>query len=70
MDDRKIVCLFLERNELALKEVSRKYGAYCLKIAQNILGNHEDAEECVNDTYMRVWSSIPRRIRLLLWECF
>ncbi len=59
MDDHKIVCLFLERNELALKEVSRKYGAYCLTIARNILGNHEEAEECVNDTYMRVWSSIP-----------
>jgi len=59
MDDHKIVCLFLERNELALKEASQKYGAYCLKIAQNILGNHEDAEECVNDTYMRAWNSIP-----------
>ncbi len=59
MDDHKIVCLFLERNELALKEVSQKYGAYCHKIAQNILGNHEDAEECVNDTYMRAWDSIP-----------
>lgn len=59
MDDRKIVCLFLERNELALKEVSRKYGGYCLRIAQNILGNYEDAEECVNDTYLRAWNSIP-----------
>ncbi len=59
MDDHKIVGLFLERNELALKEVSQKYGAYCLKVAQNILGNYEDAEECVNDTYMRAWNSMP-----------
>lgn len=59
MDDSKIVCLFLERKESALKEVSQKYGAYCLTIAQNILGNHEDSEECVNDTYLRVWNSIP-----------
>ncbi len=59
MDDKKIVCMFLERDELALKEVSRKYGAYCTTIARNILHNNEDAEECVNDTYMRVWDSIP-----------
>ncbi len=59
MDDHKIVSLFLERNELALKEASQKYGAYCLTIAQNILGNHEDAEECINATYLRAWNSIP-----------
>ena len=59
MDDQKIVCMFLERNESALREVSRKYGAYCTAIAQNILHNNEDAEECVNDTYMHVWNSIP-----------
>ncbi len=59
MDDREIVCMFLQRDESALREVSRKYGAYCLTIARNILGNHEDAEECVNDTYMRTWNSIP-----------
>lgn len=59
MDDKKIVCMFFERNESALREVSRKYGAYCTSIAQNILHNNEDAEECVNDTYMHVWNSIP-----------
>lgn len=59
LDDRKIVCMFLDRNESALREVSQKYGAYCLTIAQNILHNNEDAEECVNDTYMRAWNSIP-----------
>ncbi len=59
MDDKKIVCMFLERNESALQEVSQKYGAYCTAIARNILRNSEDAEECVNDTYLRVWDSIP-----------
>ncbi len=59
MDDSKIVALFWERDEAALKEVSQKYGAYCLTIAQNILGNREDSEECVNDTYLRAWNSIP-----------
>ncbi len=59
MDDCEIVRLFFERSETALREVSRKYGAYCLTIARNILRNHEDAEECVNDTYMRAWDSIP-----------
>ncbi len=61
MDGQKIVCMFLQRDESALQEVSRKYGAYCLTIARNILGNYEDAEECVNDTYMRAWNSIPPR---------
>lgn len=59
MDDQKIIYMFLQRDESALREVSRKYGAYCMTIARNILGNHEDAEECVNDTYMRTWNSIP-----------
>ena len=59
MDDSEIVQMFFERSENALHEVSRKYGAYCMTIARNILGNHEDAEECVNDTYMRAWNSIP-----------
>ncbi len=59
MDDQKIVCMFLERDESALREVSKKYGAYCTSIAQNILHNCEDAEECVNDTYLHAWNSIP-----------
>ncbi len=59
MDDREIIRMFFERSETALREVSRKYGTYCMAIARNILRNHEDAEECVNDTYMRAWDSIP-----------
>lgn len=59
MDDSEIVKLFLERDEKALYEVSAKYRRYCFSIAQNIAGSEEDAEECVNDTLMRVWDMIP-----------
>lgn len=59
MDDREIICLFFDRDETALREVSLKYGTYCKTIARNILNNSEDADECVNDTYMRAWESIP-----------
>ena len=59
MDDNQIVTLFLSRNEQALSETAEKYGAYCRTIAFNILANEEDTEECVNDTYMAAWNSIP-----------
>ena len=59
MDDEKIVQLYFERNEQAIQETSDKYGNYCTSIAKNILGNNEDAEECVNDTYLNTWNSIP-----------
>ena len=51
MDDKQIIELYFERNEQAIKETDTKYGAFCHRIAMNILGIHEDAEECVNDTY-------------------
>lgn len=59
MEDRHIVELYLERSEEAITQTDIKYGRYCHKIAYNILGDDEDSEECVNDTYMRVWGSIP-----------
>lgn len=59
MDDRNIVELFLQRSEEAILETDIKYGRYCHRIAYNILGNDEDSEECVNDTLMRIWGSIP-----------
>ena len=59
MDDEKIVQLYLERNEQAIPETASKYGRYCTSIANNILGNNEDAEECVNDTYFNTWNTIP-----------
>lgn len=59
MDDKQIIELYFERNEQAIKETQNKYGAFCHRIAMNILGIHEDAEECVNDTYYSVWKQIP-----------
>lgn len=50
MDDAQIVQLYWDRNEQAIHATSDKYGNYCTSIAKNILGNQEDAEECVNDT--------------------
>lgn len=59
MEDSEIVRLFTERNESALSRVSEKYGVYCASIARNILKNREEAEECVNDAYLKAWNSIP-----------
>lgn len=59
MDDKEILELYFARNEAAVKVTSEKYGKYCYIIAMNILGNKEDAEECVNDTYIKAWNSIP-----------
>ena len=59
MQDEKIVKLYWDRNEQAITETSEKYGHYCTKIAYNILSSNEDAQECVNDTYMNAWNSLP-----------
>ena len=59
MEDEKIIELFFERSELALKEVDIKYGRTCHNISYNILHNDSDAEECVNDTYLGAWNAIP-----------
>lgn len=59
IDDPKIIELYLKRDEQAIKETSVKYGKLCHNISYNILNNHEDAEECVNDTYIGVWNAIP-----------
>ncbi|MCX8132218.1 MAG: sigma-70 family RNA polymerase sigma factor [Clostridia bacterium] len=59
MEDSEIVQLYWNRIETAILETSLKYGKYCRKIAFNILSNDEDAEECVNDTYLKAWNSIP-----------
>ncbi|MCI8609712.1 MAG: sigma-70 family RNA polymerase sigma factor [Firmicutes bacterium] len=59
MDDEKIVSLYWERDEQAIAETASKYGKLCNHIANNILSNHEDCEECINDTYLALWNSIP-----------
>lgn len=59
MEDCAIVGLYWDRDEQAIPATSEKYGRYCTSIAKNILGNIEDAEECVNDTYLNAWNSMP-----------
>ena len=58
MDDKRIIELFWERHESAISVTADKYGKYCHTIAYNILYNHLDAEECVNDTYLGAWNGI------------
>ena len=59
MEDEKIVQLYWDRDERAIPATAAKYGGYCTSIAQNILGSAEDAEECVNDTWLRAWNAMP-----------
>ncbi len=59
MDDREIIALFQSRNEAAIHETEAKYGHLCLSLAQHILGNREDAEECVSDAFLALWNQIP-----------
>lgn len=70
MQDNRIIDLFWDRDEAALSMASEAYGAYCRSIAQNILRSAEDAEECVNDTWLRAWNAIPpqrpRRLAVFL----
>lgn len=59
MDDDMLLALYWGRSESAIRETDKKYGGYCFSIAINILQSHEDAEECVNDTYRIAWDTIP-----------
>lgn len=59
MDDRQIIELYNKRDERAIEETDAKYGAYCFSIANNILLNVQDSEECVNDTWIKTWNVIP-----------
>lgn len=59
MEDREIVDLYWQRSDQAIAETDRKYGRYCRTIARNICGTDEDAEECVNDTWLRAWNRMP-----------
>ncbi len=59
MEDSGIIALYWARDERALEETAEKYGGYCRSISYNILKNIQDAEECVNDTYVRAWNAMP-----------
>ncbi len=59
MDEKQIIDLYFARSEQAISETDLKYGKYCRQVAYNILYNHQDSEECVNDTYLKAWTMIP-----------
>ena len=59
MNDQEIIALYFDRNEQAIRETDVKYGKLCMQVSMNILASHPDAEECVNDTYLKVWNAIP-----------
>lgn len=59
MQDEEIIALYRQRDEQAIKETELKYSRYLLKIAYNILSDREDSKECVNETYLKAWRSIP-----------
>ena len=61
MEDSRIVDLYWQRSETAITETSKKYSRYCYYISFNILYNNEDAEECVNDTYLKAWNAMPTK---------
>ena len=59
MDDAGILALYFARDERAVTETAGKYGGQCYAVSYQILRSHQDAEECVNDTYIRAWNAIP-----------
>lgn len=59
MKDNEIIELYWNRDEAAIAATADTYGNYCYSIAYNILYNNEDAQECVNDTWLNAWKSIP-----------
>lgn len=59
MDDNKIIALFFERSENAISELSNKYGKLCISLSMNIVNDYRDAEECVNESYLSVWNTVP-----------
>ena len=69
MEDEDILLLFSQRRESAIAETQSKYGRLCLRVADGILCDERDAEECVNDVWLRAWDAIPpeRPERLSAW---
>ncbi len=59
MDDLSIIELFFQRSEKAITEIKLKYNSLCMKIANSILLNYEDSEECLNTSYLKIWNAVP-----------
>lgn len=70
MDDKKIIELYFERDERAIEESRLKYGAYCGKVAINILSDLHETEECLDDTWLRSWNTIPPTVPNILRSFF
>lgn len=70
-EDENIIEMFFARSEQAIRELDLKYGKVCLKLSYNIVNNHQDAEECVNDAYLGARNAIPpaRPKPLLTYLC-
>lgn len=66
MNDNMIIKLYLDRNEAAISETAKEYGTFLSALSMNILGDRQDAEECVNDTYLKTWNVIPPQIPVYL----
>ena len=62
LTDQKIIDLYFARDEKAILETERAHGAFCMGVSMSILNNRMDAEECVNDTYLKAWNTIPPTI--------
>ena len=71
MNDQEIIDLYFARDERAISETAKSHGAACMRISMNILANRSDAEECVNDTYLKAWNAIPpeRPNAFRAWLC-
>ena len=59
MDDEQIISLLYKRSEAAVTQIHEKYGQFCMSLSRHILSDVRDAEECVNEAYLRVWNAIP-----------
>jgi RNA polymerase sigma-70 factor (ECF subfamily) len=59
VEDQEIIALYWSRDQRAVAETALRYHPYCFTVAHNILSSHEDAEECVNDTWLRAWNAMP-----------
>lgn len=72
LDDKQIVNLYFERNEEGIRQTLLKYGIRLRNIANGILNNYEEAEECENNTYIQAWNLIspndPSEYFFLFWQ--
>ena len=59
MDDAKIISLYFSRDESAISATDEKYGSYCKAVADNILRDEPESEECVNESYLKTWQTVP-----------